>query len=75
VEARRVQLVAALKVAYVDLVRVDRTKDLLDRTKAVLEQARAGAEATDDQAAERPAWWQPGRRGSLVGAAPADVER
>ncbi len=45
VEARRVQLVAALKAAYVDLVRADRTQDLLDRTKTVLEQARAGAEA------------------------------
>ncbi|HUU34839.1 MAG TPA: TolC family protein, partial [Vicinamibacterales bacterium] len=45
VEARRVQLVGALKAAYMDLVRVDRTQHLLDRTKTVLEQTRAGAEA------------------------------
>ena len=45
VEARRVQLVAELKAAYADLVRVDRTHAILDRTRTVLEQARAGAEA------------------------------
>lgn len=45
VEARRVQLVADLKTAYVELARVDRSLAILTRTKAVLEQARAGAEA------------------------------
>lgn len=45
VEAQRVQLVADLKTAYVELVRVDRTQAVLDRTKQVLEQAREAAEA------------------------------
>ncbi|MEP7116418.1 MAG: TolC family protein, partial [Acidobacteriota bacterium] len=45
VEARRVQLVAELKSAYVELVRVDRTQAVLDRTRQVLGQAREAAGA------------------------------
>lgn len=45
VEGRRVQLVADLKTAFIELVRIDRTQSILDRSKAVLDQARGAAES------------------------------